>query len=323
MPSIGRVSRRAVVAGAVLGAGRPVLAQQAPIPFVVPVPAGAPIDVVARALANTLAARGHPGFVMDNRAGAAGAIGARYVAQWRSPRPLWLLAPDAVLTAHPALLGAQLGFDPEADFRIVGAVAVTVPLLVVAPNFPARDLAEFVAHTRREEITYASGGMGSAGHLTMELFARVAGLKVQHIPYRSAPQSALDLMAGRVQAAFVIAGGSLGAVRDGRLRALAVGGPARLPHLPDVPTVAESGFPGFDSLGVLFVMLPAAAPPEALAAARAAVRDAAAAPEFLAVVNQQAMVPSDLTPETAPAWIARTRAQWSRLIAEADIKPES
>jgi tripartite-type tricarboxylate transporter receptor subunit TctC len=323
MPSIGRIPRRAVVAGAMLGAARPVLAQQAPIPFVVPYPPGAPLDVVARALASTLAARGHAGFVIDNRVGAAGVIGARYVAQWRNPRPLWMFAADSIMTVYPPLLGAQLGYDPEADFRMVGAVAVTVPLLVVAPNFPARNLAEFVAHTRREEITYASGGMGSAGHLTMELFARVAGLKVQHIPYRSAPQSALDLMAGRVQAAFVIAGGSLGAVRDGRLRALAVGGPARLPHLPEVPTVAESGFPGFDSLGVLFVLLPAAAPPEALAAARAAVRDVAAAPEFLAVVNQQAMVPSDLTPESAPAWIARTRAQWARLIAEADIKPES
>jgi tripartite-type tricarboxylate transporter receptor subunit TctC len=227
------------------------------------------------------------------------------------------------MTVYPPLLGAQLGYDPEADFRMVGAVATTVPLLVVAPNFPARDLAGFVAHTRREEITYASGGMGSAGHLTMELFARAAGLKVQHIPYRSAPQSALDLMAGRVQAAFVIAGGSLGAVRDGRLRALAVGGPARLPHLPEVPTVAESGFPGFESLGELFVLLPMAAPADALEAARTAVREAAAAPEFRAAVDRQAMVPSTLTPETAPAWIARTRAQWARLIAEADIKPES
>jgi tripartite-type tricarboxylate transporter receptor subunit TctC len=321
-----RPTRRAALfglGGALIGpAAARAQAPAAMTAFVVPYMPGAPLEVVARALAQAMSARGHGSFVVDNRVGANGMVGARHAATARGPLPIWLFAADTVVTVNPVLQPPQSGFDPARDLRPVGAVAVTVNVLVVPTSSPSRTLGDFVARARQEEVMYSSGGIGAAGHLVMEQFARIAGLRTQHIPYRSGPQAANDLIAGRVQASFVIAGASVAAVRADTLRALAVSSATRLPALPEVPTLAESGFPGVEVVGVLFVMLPASASPDALAAAEAAVAEARDAPEFQAVLRQQGMLPTRMGPAESVAWMATEQRRWTQLITEAGIKAD-
>ena len=318
----GRLSRRSALLGvpiALAGAGA-ARAQAQTIQFVVPYAPGAPVEVVARSLAQAMAARGHGAFVVDNRVGANGAIGGRHVATARGPMPMWLYAVDSLITVNPTLQAPQPGYDAMRDLKAVGAVAQAVNVLVVPASSPLRTIADFIAHARREEVMYSSGGIGAAGHLVMEQFARLAGLRTSHVPYSSGPQAATDLIAGRVQASFVIAGASLGAVRGGQLRALAVSSATRLPAMPDVPTLAESGFPRFEVVGLMLVMLPASASPEALASAERAVAEARRAPEFQAVVEQQAMLPTEMGPAETTAWLAAEQRRWAQLIAEAGIR---
>jgi tripartite-type tricarboxylate transporter receptor subunit TctC len=318
----GRLSRRSALLGVpiALAAAGSARAQAQTIQFVVPYVPGAPVEVVARSLAQVMAARGHGTFVVDNRVGANGTIGGRYAATTRGPMPVWLYAVDSLITVNPTLQAAQPGYDPMRDLKAVGAVAQAVNVLVVPASSPLRSIADFVAHAQREEVMYSSGGIGAAGHLVMEQFARLAGLRTSHVPYSSGPQAATDLIAGRVQASFVIAGASLGAVQAGQLRALAVSSATRLPAMPDVPTLAESGFPRFEVVGLMLVMLPSSASPEAFASAEKAVAEARQAPEFRAVVERQAMLPTEMGPAETTAWLAAEQRRWAQLITEAGIR---
>jgi tripartite-type tricarboxylate transporter receptor subunit TctC len=183
-------------------------------------------------------------------------------------------------------------------------------------------VAEFVAHAKTTEVPYASGGIGSGGHLTMEYLGSVAGLRLSHVPYRGGAPAMTDLIAGQVPAAFVVIGNAIGHVRSGALRALAVSSPQRVPQLPEVPTMIESGYPGFEvQLGNL-VWLPAGTPPDIVARVSAQVQRAVADPGVQQKLREQAIDPWQIAPAAATQWLATEKRRWTELMAARNIRAQ-
>jgi tripartite-type tricarboxylate transporter receptor subunit TctC len=240
--------------------GAPLAAQtypDHPVKIIVPFPAGGPLDVVARALADRLAAKLKQPFVIENKAGAGGNLGADAVAKAAPDGHTLLLVLSTTLTVNPTLY-QKLPFDPVKDLRVLSLVTKSSQLLVVNPSLPARTVTEFVANAEQEPIAYAHAGPGSPGHLMMELFRLQAGFKAVPIPYRGNAPLVIDLLAGQIKAGFVGSGGLFQHVHDGKLRALAISTAERSPLLPEVPTIGESGYPEVKFGGYFVLAVPAA-----------------------------------------------------------------
>jgi tripartite-type tricarboxylate transporter receptor subunit TctC len=234
------------------------------VKIIVPFPAGGPLDVVARALADKLAAKLKQPFIVENKPGAGGNLGTDAVAKAAPDGHTLLLVLSTTLTLNPALY-PKLPFDPAKDLRVLSLATKSSQLLVVHPSLPARTVKEFVEHARQEPIAYAHAGPGSPGHLMMELFRLQAGFKAIPVPYRGNSLLVTDLLAGQIKAGFVGSGGLFQHVRDGKVRALAISTPERSPLLADVPTIGESGYPDV-KFGGYFVLAVPAATPDAIAA---------------------------------------------------------
>ena len=245
-----------------------------PIKLVVPFSAGGPLDVVARAVSDKLAASLKQPLVIENRVGAGGNLGAEIVAKAAPDGYTLLMVLATTLTANPALY-KRLPFDPEKDLRPITLMTNSSQMVVVHPSVPVSTLAEFVAHARHEPLTYAHAGPGSGGHLAMEYFRTVAGFETVQVPYRGNAPLVIDLVAGQVKAGFVSTAGVIQHVRAGRLKGLAISSSKRSPLAPDVPTVAEAGYPDF-KVETYFVMSGPAGLPDAIARA-ARTRDARSA----------------------------------------------
>jgi len=232
-----------------------------PVRLVVPFPPGGSTDIVARIVAQKLGERIGQPLVVENRGGAGGTIGTEVVAKATPDGYILGFASTSTHAVAPAVY-AKLPYDPVKDFAPISLVAVTPYLLVVNPKLEVKSLKEFVAYVkpRPGKFNYASAGTGSTTHLAMEMLKSAAGLFILHIPYNGNGPAGTAVIAGDVEFLF----GSLPAVlphaKSGRVRALAVGTPKRSPSLPEVPTVAESGFPGFDASLWLAVMAPAGTP---------------------------------------------------------------
>jgi tripartite-type tricarboxylate transporter receptor subunit TctC len=237
-----------------------------PVRMVVAFAAGGTIDALGRILARELSARWGQSVVVDNRGGAAGNLGAIAAAQ---------AAPDGY-TIH---LGAQSlatnvtmapvpNFDPRRDLEPVIAVATAQDVLMVPPASPAHSLPEWIAYAKAHpgELDYASLGTGSSGHLATVLFAQATGLMLEHVPYISISQAVTDIVAGRISVWLATLGGHLGNIQSGRVRALAVSGPARAPSLPEVPTFAEEGLVSLTESTWFGVFVPKGTPKPIIAA---------------------------------------------------------
>ena len=219
------------------------------IKLVVPFAAGGPIDIIARAIADKLSVSLKQPFVIENRPGAGGNIGTEVVARAAPDGYTLGMVLGTTLTVNPSLY-KKLPFDPDKDFRPISIVTTTGKMLVVHPSVPVNSVAEFVAFAkaaaaRKEPITYASGGIGTPGHLVMENFRLHAGFEAIHVPYRGNAPMVVDLVAGQVKVGFVTSAGMMDHVQAGRLKGLGVSRASRSPLAPDVPTIAESGYPGF------------------------------------------------------------------------------
>jgi tripartite-type tricarboxylate transporter receptor subunit TctC len=248
---------------------------QRPIRIVVDRPAGVPHDLLTRALADRLSASLKQATIIDNRVGAGGNLAAEFVARSAPDGYTLLVALDTTLTVNPSLY-KNLSFNPLADLRPLSILATSSQMLVVHPSIPARSVPEFVAYAKANPVTYAHGGHGSPGHLTMELFRMMAGFHATPVPYRGLAQLATDLAAGQIKVGFVNAAGVLGHVRAGRLTGLATSSARRLAAAPDIPTIAEAGYEF--QRDTYFVLLAPAATPEAVVAliereARSALND--------------------------------------------------
>ncbi|HVE51047.1 MAG TPA: tripartite tricarboxylate transporter substrate binding protein [Casimicrobiaceae bacterium] len=232
-----------------------------PIRLVVPFPAGGSTDIIGRLVAQKLSERLGQSVVVDNRGGAGGTIGTDNAAKSPADGYTLLLSTTSTLAVAPAAY-SKLGYDPVRDFAPVSLVAITPYLLVVNTGVKANTLAEFVALAKSQpaKLNYASAGNGTTTHLAMEMLKDAAGVDVVHIPFKGNAPAEVAVLAGDVQALFGSMPAILQQTKAGKLRPLAVGSSARSPALPDVPTVAESGYPGFEATLWLGVSAPAGTP---------------------------------------------------------------
>jgi tripartite-type tricarboxylate transporter receptor subunit TctC len=293
-----------------------------PIRLVIPFPPGGTVDVTARIVAAKAGELLGGSIVVENLAGAGGNVAGQRVAR-AAPDGYTLLFTTPNHTINPSLF-ANMGFDPERDLVPVSLVAQIPEILISPASAPFATFAEFVAYAKANpgRLTYSSAGIGSHPHVTMELLIRRLGIEVQHIPYRGAAPALTDLVAGRVQLKLDTYATSAPHLATGAIRVLATCGPERLPQLPQVPTVAESGLPGFEGILWMGVVAPAGIPAEATAALARALREAVRAPDVLERLTAQGVEPVGSTPEAFRAIIAREIPQWREVIRAAGIRAE-
>ena len=232
-----------------------------PIRLMVPFPPGGSTDIVARIVAQKLAERLGQSIVIENRGGAGGTLGTAVVAKAAPDGYTLTVASTSTHMVAPSVY-AKLDYDPVKDFAPVSLMAVSPYLLVVTPSLPAKTLQELVALAKKQpgRLNYASAGVGSTTHLAMEMLKSVSGTFMLHIPYNGNGPAGTALIGGQVEVLFGSLPALLPHAKSGRARALAVGTPRRSPSLPDVPTVAESGYRGFDASLWLAIMAPAGTP---------------------------------------------------------------
>ena len=260
-----RLSRRTLVVGALaLIPSRAALAQAfpaRPIRIVVPYPAGGPVDALARLLAQEMqSARGWT-VIVENKAGASGAVGSREVARAEPDGHTLVLGTNQTHATNAFLL-RETGYDVVADFAPVAGLADLQHALVVPKTSKANTVAEFVAYAKANagKLNYGSSGSGSASHLAMELFKSKAGIEAQHVPFRGAAPLATEIVAGRIDAAFATLPAVVSLVQAGEMRALAIASPRRAPLLPDVPTLQEQGIKGAEADAWIALFAPARTP---------------------------------------------------------------
>ncbi len=293
-----------------------------PIRLVVPYPPGGPLDIMARAIGQKLTeAWGQP-VVVDNRAGAGGNIGADLVA--KSPADGYTLLMGAVAThaINPTLYG-KLAYDPVRDFAPVALVAQVPNILVVNPSVPVKSVRELIdlARARPGYLNFASGSTGSTGHLAGELFNTMAGVEMVHIPYKGGAPAMADLLAGQVQLMFDNLANALPNVKAGRLRALAVTTLKRSPAMPDLPTVAESGLPGFDLTTWFGLMVPAGTPPEIVAKLNAEIVRALNTKDMRERLEKMgAEPPVNNTPDNFAAFIRSEAAKYAKVVKDSGAR---
>jgi len=324
------IRRRVVLGSGVAAAALPhsLLAQSPsawpikPIRFVVPFAPGGSSEIVARSTAVELSRLLGQSVYVDNKPGGAGNVAMAEVARADDQHTV-VLGHIGTLAVNPYIFD-KLPYDPIKDFKPISLLAKVPSLYVVHPDLPAKNLKEFVALAKAKpgQLNYGSAGNGSAGHLAFEYLKIATGIFVVHVPYRGTGPQLTDLLAGRLQAAAVGAPAILQFIKAGKLRCIATGSAQRIVALPDVPTVAEQGWPGFEMTqwyGLLApATLPAAAADKLAAAAARAVREPAA----LERLNGDAAIAIGSTPAEFAVFIAKERERWKPVIARAKIKPD-
>lgn len=291
--------------------------------IIVSFPPGGPVDFVARALAEQLGKElGHP-VIVENKAGANGAIGAGEVL--RSPADgstLWITSVGAA-AVNPALYD-KLPYDMVRDFAPVALVVNNVELLVVNPNDPAKDAAEFVALAKKRNggTSMASSGIGSIPHLAIEQFAEASGAPLLHVPYKGAAPAITDVMGGQVGGFFGDIPGLIGHVRGGKLRAIGLASSQRHPALPEVKTLAEQGIPGVDTNNWYALFAPVKTPAATVTEINAAVRRALTTPALRDKLLNTGAEPAPSTPQELAVLLKKDTDKWAKLIRDKKIKAE-
>ena len=290
--------------------------------LVVPFAPGGSSEIVARATAAELSKTLGQSVYVDNKPGGGGNIAMSEVARAEDQHTL-ILGHIGTLAVNPYIYD-KLPYDPNRDFKPITLLAKVPSLYVVHPDVPARTLKEFVALVRTNpgKFSYGSAGNGSAGHLAMEYLKMVADLFILHVPYRGTGPQLTDLLAGRLEAASVGAPAILQFIKAGKLRCLATGSKERLPQLPDVPTVAEQGYPGFEMTQWYGLCAPANLAPanvDKLATESAKAIRSVSARERL---SHDAAEPVGNTPAQFAAFIAQEQQRWKQVVQRAKIKPD-
>jgi tripartite-type tricarboxylate transporter receptor subunit TctC len=294
-----------------------------PIRFVVPYPAGGPLDTVARLLAQKVSQRVKQPIVVDNRPGAGGNIGADIVA--KSPADGYTILMGAVAThAINPTLYASIPYDAVKDFLAVTQIASTPNVLVVNPSLPVHDVREFIVYAKAHpgKLNFGSGSTGSAGHLAGELFKSMAGVDMTHVPYKGAAAAMNDLIGGQTQLMFDNLASSLAQVKAGRIRALAVTTARRTPLAPELPTIAESGLPGFDINTWFGLFVPAGTPREAVDLLHDEFTHALADPEIHAKMLALGAEPVGSTPAQFARYIRSESEKYARIIKASGAKAD-
>jgi tripartite-type tricarboxylate transporter receptor subunit TctC len=292
-----------------------------PIEWIVGYAAGGGSDIVARTVGEVMSQSLKQTIIINNKPGAATNIAADYVAKAGDKTHTLLTADFATLAANPSLF-TKLSYDSQKDFAPVGMLARFPLLLVVAPNVPVKNFKEFVAwaQANKDGTNYASAGTGSPHHLAAELMRERTGLKLVHTPYRGAAPAVQDLMGGQVPFGLMDSASVQQYVTAGKLRAIGVASPKRLPTMSDVPTLAEQGLTGFEAYAWQGLVVPAGAPKEAVARLNKALVDALNSTPVKARFQTLALEALPGTPEQMADYARAERERWGKLIRANNIK---
>ena len=330
-----RSSRRTLLGLALLAAlavhGSPALAQTGAaaypskaITIVVPFSAGGGVDAVARMLADKLrASLGQP-VVVDNKPGASAMLGAQAVVKAAPDGHTLLLGTAGETAINPHVYKERMAYKPERDLTPISLVVRVPNVLVAQPGLPVKNVEELVAYAKKNpgKLSYGSAGNGSAGHLAFEYLKMTADLFMLHVPYRGTGPMMTDLLSGRLEASAVGAAAMLPFIKSGKVRCIATGSAKRLPQLPDVPTVAEQGFPGFEMTQWYGMLAPANMPAANLDKLSAETMKAVKAPASLERLNADAAEAIGGTPAQFAQFIAAEQERWKKVLLRAKVKPD-
>jgi tripartite-type tricarboxylate transporter receptor subunit TctC len=320
------LKRRVLLASAVLLAPIAAAAQTAyptkPVRLMVGANAGGGTDIVARLLAEKFADQFKGTFVVENKPGASNTIAADLTAKAPADGHTLLVATNTGQAIAPHLL--KLSFDPIKDLTPLGLVVNVPNVLVVGASVPANSAQELIALMKAKpgEFKYASSGVGSTQHIAGEAFDTAAGVKGMHVPYKGSAQAHLDIIAGNVQMMFDTTSSAMGQIKAGKFKALAVTSDRRSSELPDVPTLAESGLPGFDMTTWYAVYVTAGSPPDVVTRLQAELARTLAMPDVQARLRGLGGEPGTMSVEAFTRFNAQEYERFGRLIREANIKPD-
>ncbi len=292
-----------------------------PIRFIVPFPAGAATDVVARVIAKRLTEKLGQSVVVENRVGASGTLGTDVVAK-SAPDGYTIGFSTATTLPIAASLSPNLSYDPLKDFTPLTTLGSTPYSLVAWKGLPVKTVADLIAYAKANpgKVAYSSVGPSSLAHLAAQLFSTQTGVEFTHVPYKSASQAVFDLMEGRIQIQFGLVAASLSQVREGKLTALAVTSADRVPDLPSVPTIAESGLPGYEAVLWTAVVMPAGVPAAISGKLQKAIVETLNEPEIKGALQARGFVAQSSTPDELRSLIERDIKKWRDLAVKAKIE---
>ena len=294
-----------------------------PVRMLIGFPPGQATDTLGRAIAQKLSQQLGQQFVVENKPGAAGII-ATQAAMTSPPDGYTLLVSSSgPLAVNPGLY-SKLPYDPIKDFAPVAGIAIVPLVLVTNPAFPVTSVKELVstAKAKPKAVNYASGGSGVTNHLVMEMFRGAAGVDMTHIPYKGGPPALTDLIGGQVNVMFETSVAVLPFVKQGKLRALAVSSSKRISAAPDLPTVAELGYPGFSGVPWVAIMAPANVPAPIIAKLNSEVNKALNSKEIREQFLAQGVEPMQMTPEELGAFVKSELAKWTKAVKDSGAKVE-
>jgi len=291
--------------------------------LIVPFPPGGSTTVMARNVADKLSAALGQQIVVENRGGAGGTLGTRFVAKAPPDGYTILLSYTATMAIAPAM-NANAGYDPHKDFTPIGMIGFAPNVLVVHPSMPVHSIAELIAYAKAAPapLQYGSPGVGTVNHLAGEYLASEAGLKLQHVPYKGNGPAISDLLGGHIPMMFLPIPVALGNVKAGTLRALAITTAKRSSLLPDLPTLAESGVPGFDAALRYGLMAPAGTPPAVIARLNRELNAALASEDVKERLATEGAESLPGTPEAYAADVAGDEKKWGGLVKKLGLKVE-
>lgn len=294
-----------------------------PVRIIVPFPAGGGADFMARAVGQKLGDALGQSFVIDNRAGAAGIIGTELVAKSPPDGYMLLLGTTGTHATNPAVL-PSVPYEPVKDFAPISIFANAPFMLCVHPSLPVRNVRELIrfAKSHPGELTYGSAGIGSSTHLGFELFALSAGIKIRHIPYKGLPLAMIDLVAGNTALVFDAIPSAMPHIRSGRVRVLAIGSLERSAAAPEVPTVSESGLPGYEMGSWYGLFAPAATPKDIVQRLAAETAKALSAADLRTRFKNLGADPIGLSTEDSVALLGRELQRWSKVAKQAQVRAE-
>jgi tripartite-type tricarboxylate transporter receptor subunit TctC len=325
-----KASRRLLVTAAAVVAALaalPAVAQEypqkQPVKMVLPFPPGGSADFIARLLAEQLHARTGANFVVDNKPGAGGNLATSFVAKAPNDGYTLLVGVTGALSINPTLYG-DLDYLPERDFAAISMVALAPVVIVASPDSGVTTLAQLVTRVKAApgKFSYATNGVGTSHHLAGELFKNVAGVDLRNVPYKGTPGALQDLIGGRVEIGFMDLTASLPLIASGRIKALATTGTTRSVALPDVPTVAESGYAGYDAVTWISLFAPKGMNPADIARLNKQVNDILNDPAVRKKGIAQGLEVGGSTPAQLQTFLAQENVKWRGVITRAGIKRE-
>ena len=280
-----------------------------------------PLDAFARILCDKISTSLKQPLVVENRAGAGGNIAAELVMKTPADGYTLLFSIDTTFTVNPSVY-KKLPFDPVKDFATISVPVTYGQMLAVHPSVTANTVPELVALAKQKPLTYASGGNGSPSHLSSAYFLATAGINMTHVPYKGTGQSIVDVVGGQVQTIFAVTTGVLPHVKAGKLRGLAVSSASRSMQAPELPTIAEAGYPGFDASFAYSLMAPAGTPDDVVQLLNREVKKAMALPDVVEKNRFADYADTALDARQSAAWLKDSRERWAKVIKSAGITTE-